>query len=51
MRDALESLPGVSNVTVDYSKKEASATIDGSKVQPADLLSALEKADFGGKIQ
>ncbi len=50
MRKALESLPWVSKVVVDFGKKQAVVTAKKDALDGAALVAALEKAGFGGKI-
>ena len=49
VREALENIPGVSNVNVDLSAKTVSVTADGS-VEDSAFRSAVEEAgyDFNG---
>ena len=49
MRNALQSLPWVRKVEVEYPKKLARVTVEKKAFQLAALIEALEKAGFGGK--
>jgi copper chaperone CopZ len=51
VRKALEALPWVRKVEVNFDKKQALVTADTKKYDEADLLKALEKAGFGGKVE
>ena len=50
MRQALEALPWVRRVEVDFERKQATVTAVKDKLDTAALEAALEKAGFGGKV-
>ncbi|MBI1903698.1 MAG: heavy-metal-associated domain-containing protein [Planctomycetia bacterium] len=50
MRKSLASLPGVSQVRVDYPTKRAYVTIQADKWDEKALLKALQDAGYGGKV-
>ena len=49
MREALEALPWVRKVTVDYGKKQATLTVEEGRYDPQEAIAALKKSGFGGK--
>jgi copper chaperone CopZ len=51
VRTALESVPGVRKVEVDFAKKEAYVTVDKKAYDPAALSAALEKAGYKGSVK
>lgn len=48
MRRALESLPWVGKVTIDYAKKQATVTALAAACDEAALVKVLKDAGFGG---
>ncbi len=50
MRKALETLPWVRQVQVNFDKQQAVVTADAAKYDEKALLRALEKAGYGGKV-
>ena len=51
VRAALEPLPGVKGVQIDFERKEASVSLEEGKITGAQVLQALEKAGFPGSRQ
>lgn len=50
MRKALESLPWVRKVTIDFANKQATATVVSKSYDEKVLLKALKDAGFGGSV-
>ena len=50
VRDAIQSLPGISFVKVDLDKAEAVAKWKGEDAAPEELLKALETAGYPSQI-
>ena len=50
MRKALETLPWVRKVQVDFAKKQATLTVETEKYDEKALIKALDKAGYGGKV-
>jgi copper chaperone CopZ len=50
VRKALASLPGVSQVRVDFATRRAYVTIQQDKWDEKAMLKALQQAGYGGKI-
>jgi copper chaperone CopZ len=50
VRKALESLPWVRKVEVDFSKQQAVVTAEAKKYDEKELLKALEKKGYKGKV-
>ena len=50
MQKALETLPWVRKVQVDFAKKQAVVTAEVEKYDEKALLKALNKGGFGGKV-
>jgi mercuric ion binding protein len=48
VRRALQDLPGVKDVRVDYDRKEATVVIERDASTTGDLVQALGKAGFPG---
>ena len=46
VKKALEKVPGVTSVTVDFDKKSATVTFDPDKVSPATLAKATSDAGY-----
>jgi copper chaperone CopZ len=46
VKSALESVPGVRKVEVEFEKKEATVTVDREKYRPDALVDALAKAGY-----
>jgi copper chaperone CopZ len=51
VRKALESLPCVRKVQVDFDKKRVQVTVETEKYDEKTMLDALEKDGFGGKVE
>jgi copper chaperone CopZ len=50
VREALETLPWVKQVRVDYSRKQATFIAETDKYDEKAIIQALEQAGFGGKM-
>lgn len=50
MRSALETLPWVRDVKVDFGNKRAVVTVVADKCDEKALLKALEKEGYQGKV-
>jgi copper chaperone CopZ len=53
VQKALESLPGVRNVKIDFEKKQVTCKVDES-AKPAEddrFVKALKDAGFGGSVR
>jgi copper chaperone CopZ len=50
VQKALQTLPWVRKVQVDFAKKQAVVTVETEKYDEKALVKALEKAGFGGKV-
>ncbi len=50
MRRALETLPWVRQVEVDFDSKQAVVAVVADKYDPKALLKALEKEGYQGKV-
>jgi copper chaperone CopZ len=50
VQKALETLPWVRKVQVDFAKKQAVVTVEIEKHDEKALVKALEKAGFGGTV-
>ena len=49
MQSALQSVPGVAEVKVDFNTKTATVKTE-EKVDSAKLIAALKKESFGGSV-
>ena len=49
-REALESVPGINGVKVDFGRKQGTFAINPAKYDEAAILTALEKEGFTGRI-
>jgi copper chaperone CopZ len=50
VQKALQTLPWVRKVQVDFAKKQAVVTVETEKYDEKALVKTLEKAGFGGKV-
>jgi copper chaperone CopZ len=50
VQKALETLPWVRKVQVDFAKEQAVVTVETEKYDEKALVRALEKAGYGGKV-
>ncbi len=51
MQKALQSLPWVGKVQVDFESKTAKVEVEKTRFDPAKIIAVLTKAGYGGKIQ
>lgn len=51
MQRALQSVPGVRTVEVSFKNKTATVAFDSDRVKAAQLIDALTKAGFGGRVK
>ena len=50
MQEALESLLWVRKAEIHFDERQALVTVEAARYVAADLVAALEKAGFGGKV-
>ena len=50
VKNALEKVPGVTNVKVDFEKKTADVTFDPDKASPATLTKATSDAGYPSTV-
>jgi len=50
VQKALQTLPWVRKVQVDFAKKQAVVTVETERYEEKAMLKALEKGGFGGKV-
>jgi periplasmic mercuric ion binding protein len=51
VKNALEKVPGVTNVKVDFEKKTAGVTFDPDKASPAELTKATGDAGYPSSVR
>ena len=51
VRAALAKVDGVKSVDIDFAAKTATVELSSPNVKPEQLVEAVEKAGYGGKVQ